>query len=122
MAEGERSLLEGWHDVWLFRFLLNMLGYSTIIVPGYMLIKYFKRTNYLDTGGGRAELIVKLLLLPLHPLTAASTCSVLEPAPFYTCFIPALFKCRFCFVLSLSFPISRSRYVLPLHQGLRVRQ
>lgn len=52
MAEGELSLLEGWHDVWLFRFLLNMLGYSTIIIPGYLLIKYFKRVNYLETGHG----------------------------------------------------------------------
>lgn len=48
-AEGS-SLLEGWHDVWLFRFLVNMLGYSTIIIPGYLLISYFKRSNYLETG------------------------------------------------------------------------
>lgn len=48
----EESLLEGWHDVWLFRFLVNMLGYSTIIIPGYFLISYFKRTNYLETGLG----------------------------------------------------------------------
>lgn len=49
-AEEESSLLGGWHEVWLFRFLVNVLGYSTIIVPGYLLISYFKRTNYLDTG------------------------------------------------------------------------
>uniref|UniRef100_A0A3Q1BNS4 Uncharacterized protein n=1 Tax=Amphiprion ocellaris TaxID=80972 RepID=A0A3Q1BNS4_AMPOC len=46
----ESSLLDGWHDVWLFRFLINMLGYSTIIIPGYLLISYFKRTNYIETG------------------------------------------------------------------------
>ncbi|KAM9840032.1 adenosine 3'-phospho 5'-phosphosulfate transporter 1 [Aulostomus maculatus] len=51
-AEEEVSLLEGWRDVWLFRFLINMLGYSTIIIPGYLLISYLKRTNYLDTGSG----------------------------------------------------------------------
>ncbi|KAE8286650.1 Adenosine 3'-phospho 5'-phosphosulfate transporter 1 [Larimichthys crocea] len=52
VAAEESSLLEGWNDVWLFRFLVNMLGYSTIIIPGYLLISYFKRTNYLETGSG----------------------------------------------------------------------
>lgn len=50
VASNESSLLDGWHDVWFFRFLINVLGYSTIIVPGYLLICYFKRINYLETG------------------------------------------------------------------------
>lgn len=53
VAAEESSLLEGWHEVWLFRFLVNVLGYSTIIIPGYLLISYFKRTNYLETGLGK---------------------------------------------------------------------
>lgn len=52
VAAEESSLLEGWHDVWPLRFLVNILGYSTIIIPGYFLISYFKRTNYLETGLG----------------------------------------------------------------------
>lgn len=52
VAAEESSLLEGWQDVWFFRFLVNMLGYSTIIIPGYLLISYFKRINYLETGLG----------------------------------------------------------------------
>ncbi|KAM9704215.1 adenosine 3'-phospho 5'-phosphosulfate transporter 1 [Menidia menidia] len=59
-AEGnDSSLLDGWHDVWLFRFLVNLLGYSTIIVPGYLLISYFKRSNYLDTGSGLCYPVIK---------------------------------------------------------------
>lgn len=58
-AEEESSLLESWHDVWLFRFLVNVLGYSTIIIPGYLLISYFKRTNYLDTGSGCLYPVIK---------------------------------------------------------------
>lgn len=50
VASDESSLLDGWYDVWFFRFLINVLGYSTIIVPGYLLICYFKRINYLETG------------------------------------------------------------------------
>ncbi|KAM8846772.1 adenosine 3'-phospho 5'-phosphosulfate transporter 1 [Synchiropus picturatus] len=58
-AEEEASLLEGWRDVWFFRFLVNMLGYSTIIIPGYLLISYFKRINYLDTGSGICFPLIK---------------------------------------------------------------
>ncbi|XP_044026003.1 adenosine 3'-phospho 5'-phosphosulfate transporter 1 [Siniperca chuatsi] len=59
VAAEESSLLEGWHDVWLFRFLVNMLGYCTIIIPGYLLISYFKRSNYLETGSGICYPIIK---------------------------------------------------------------
>ncbi|KAL3979607.1 Ras and EF-hand domain-containing protein [Sarotherodon galilaeus] len=55
----EPSLVDGWHDVWLFRFLVNILGYSTIIIPGYLLISYFKRTNYAETGSGFCFPLIK---------------------------------------------------------------
>ncbi|CAK6962736.1 adenosine 3'-phospho 5'-phosphosulfate transporter 1 [Scomber scombrus] len=58
-AEEESSLLEGWRDVWLFRFLINILGYSSIIIPGYLLISYFKRHNYLETGSGICFPLIK---------------------------------------------------------------
>lgn len=53
------SLLDGWQDMWLFRFLLNVLGYATIIIPGYFLISYFKRINYLETGRGLCFPVIK---------------------------------------------------------------
>ncbi|KAG1941878.1 adenosine 3'-phospho 5'-phosphosulfate transporter 1 [Pimephales promelas] len=53
------SLLDGWQDVWLFRLFLNVLGYATIIIPGYFLISYFKRVNYLETGRGLCFPLIK---------------------------------------------------------------
>lgn len=50
VAAQESGLLDSWYDFWFIRFLVNVLGYSTIIVPGYLLICYFKRINYLETG------------------------------------------------------------------------
>eukprot|EP00092_Neocalanus_flemingeri_P107816 GFUD01138386.1.p1 GENE.GFUD01138386.1~~GFUD01138386.1.p1 ORF type:complete len:506 (+),score=138.74 GFUD01138386.1:120-1637(+) len=35
---------------WLLSLLLNMIGYATIFVPGYYVIKYVRKTNYLETG------------------------------------------------------------------------
>ncbi|KAM7367737.1 hypothetical protein PAMP_014017 [Pampus punctatissimus] len=58
-AEEESSPLEGWQDVWLFRFFVNILGYSTIIIPGYLLISYFKRSNYIETGSGICYPVIK---------------------------------------------------------------
>ncbi|XP_034836026.1 adenosine 3'-phospho 5'-phosphosulfate transporter 1 isoform X1 [Maniola hyperantus] len=33
---------------WVFRLLLNLFGYSTVLVPCYVLYKYLERTNYFD--------------------------------------------------------------------------
>ncbi|XP_052391880.1 adenosine 3'-phospho 5'-phosphosulfate transporter 1-like [Carassius gibelio] len=55
----DASLLGGWQDVWLFRLFLNVLGYATIIIPGYFLISYFKRNNYLETGRGLCFPLIK---------------------------------------------------------------
>lgn len=65
-AAEELSLLEGWQDVWLFRFLVNLLGYATIIIPGYLLIRYFKRTSYLETG--LTPILPCSSLLPKKPI------------------------------------------------------
>lgn len=60
LAESDgSSVLEGWQDMWLFKFLLNVLGYATILIPGYFLISYFKRINYLETGRGLCFPVIK---------------------------------------------------------------
>ncbi|XP_013149272.1 PREDICTED: adenosine 3'-phospho 5'-phosphosulfate transporter 1-like [Papilio polytes] len=33
---------------WCFRLLLNLVGYSTILVPGYILYKYLHSTQYFE--------------------------------------------------------------------------
>ncbi|XP_020784992.2 LOW QUALITY PROTEIN: adenosine 3'-phospho 5'-phosphosulfate transporter 1 [Boleophthalmus pectinirostris] len=58
-SQAEASFLNTWQEFWLFRFLVNVLGYSTIIIPGYLLIRYFKRSNYLDTGSGLCFPVIK---------------------------------------------------------------
>ncbi|XP_072105036.1 adenosine 3'-phospho 5'-phosphosulfate transporter 1 isoform X1 [Mobula birostris] len=43
---------EVWTDFWVVRFVINLAGYATILLPGYLLVQYFKRTNYLERGRG----------------------------------------------------------------------
>ena len=37
-------------ELWFSRLLMNLMGYSTILVPAYFIIKYFKRIKYNETG------------------------------------------------------------------------
>ncbi|CAH1792381.1 unnamed protein product [Owenia fusiformis] len=46
-AEGATvGVFSKFQDFWLFRLLLNLIGYATIIVPGYFLIQYLKKIKY----------------------------------------------------------------------------
>ncbi|KAK6999982.1 adenosine 3p-phospho 5p-phosphosulfate transporter 1 [Biomphalaria glabrata] len=40
-----------WKDFWLFRLALNLLGYATIFVPGFLLIKHLKKIKYNEIAG-----------------------------------------------------------------------
>ena len=35
---------------WLVSLTLNLLGYATVFLPGYYVIKYVRAINYLDVG------------------------------------------------------------------------
>lgn len=62
MAAGEAfppALQDAWGDFWLFRFFVNAAGYASIVVPGFLLIQYFKRRNYLETGRGICFPVIK---------------------------------------------------------------
>ncbi|NXC21622.1 S35B2 protein, partial [Corythaeola cristata] len=62
MATGEEippALQDSWGDFWLFRFVVNAAGYASIVVPGFLLIQYFKRRNYLETGRGICFPVIK---------------------------------------------------------------
>ncbi|XP_029448741.1 adenosine 3'-phospho 5'-phosphosulfate transporter 1 isoform X2 [Rhinatrema bivittatum] len=52
-------LHDSWADFWLVRFLFNIAGYATIVIPGFLLIQYFKRRNYLESGRGICFPLVK---------------------------------------------------------------
>lgn len=62
----DSSLFFGWQDVWIFRLFLNVLGYATIIIPGYFLIVYFKRVNYLETGLLKKRLVFSPRLISVQ--------------------------------------------------------
>ncbi|XP_014672364.1 PREDICTED: adenosine 3'-phospho 5'-phosphosulfate transporter 1-like [Priapulus caudatus] len=40
-----------WQDFWMYRLLVNLLGYATIILPGYLILRYLKRSNYIERAG-----------------------------------------------------------------------
>ena len=42
----EKFLPADYVDFWFLRLTLNLIGYGTIIVPGYLLIQYYRRIRY----------------------------------------------------------------------------
>ena len=40
-----------WKDFWVFRLLLNLIGYGTIIVPGYIIIRYLRGGDFIKQTG-----------------------------------------------------------------------
>lgn len=49
-GETPEATPESWTQQWFFRFLVNAAGYASFMLPGYLLVRYFKRKNYLETG------------------------------------------------------------------------
>src|SRR6218665_1968315 len=62
-----------WMNAWVFQLLLNLCGYASVIVPGYVLIQVVRRSRYLEKSGessfnfmdhntvGHDSLLVKVL-------------------------------------------------------------
>ena len=40
-----------WTDFWIVRLGLNLLGYASIIVPAWLVIRYVRSSGYLERGG-----------------------------------------------------------------------
>ncbi|XP_061163299.1 adenosine 3'-phospho 5'-phosphosulfate transporter 1-like [Saccostrea echinata] len=38
-------------DFWIIRFVINLLGYATVFVPGAIIINYLRKIKYNETGG-----------------------------------------------------------------------
>lgn len=49
-GESPEAPPQSWTQLWLFRFLLNVAAYASFMVPGYLLVQYLRRKNYLETG------------------------------------------------------------------------
>ena len=58
------SMLASLSEFWLFRLLLNLCGYATIFVPGYLLIRYVKNTQYLERSSKLNNLLRKASNIP----------------------------------------------------------
>lgn len=39
------------HSAWIVHGIRNVLGYSTVFLPGFIIYKYVKKTNYLNVSG-----------------------------------------------------------------------
>ncbi|KAM7289210.1 adenosine 3'-phospho 5'-phosphosulfate transporter 1 [Ixodes scapularis] len=56
-------------DSWIFRLFINILGYSSVICPGALVIYYVKKTKYFEGKGasGFASRLLRLFVLGSEP-------------------------------------------------------
>ncbi|EEC14079.1 UDP-galactose transporter, putative, partial [Ixodes scapularis] len=55
-------------DSWIFRLFINILGYSSVICPGALVIYYVKKTKYFEgKGNGFASRLLRLFVLGSEP-------------------------------------------------------
>ena len=52
-----------WKDFWVFRLFLNLIGYGTIIVPGYIIIRYLRGSDFIKQTGMYVDDYVKHILI-----------------------------------------------------------
>ena len=80
-AQGWGGEMEAWTESWLARLLLNLAGYATVLLPGYLFILYTRRTGYLERAGrgpclisnrnGEESSVPLTHLQPMEPGTTA---------------------------------------------------
>jgi len=58
----DTAILSSFEDSWVFRLCLNLLGYATIFVPGFLIFKFVKKSNYLERTG-KSKNSYKMLIL-----------------------------------------------------------
>lgn len=47
----ERTPLDLLKEFWMFRLFLNVFGYATVILPGFLLLRWLKTSGYLEKSG-----------------------------------------------------------------------
>lgn len=52
-----------WEEFWLFRLIINLLCYASIVLPSYLLMQYLKKSDYLEKGQGAFASFLRLLVL-----------------------------------------------------------
>ena len=50
IAEGLSSNLQAIQEFWLVNFILNLLGYAVLILPGYFLVRWLQRLPQVERG------------------------------------------------------------------------
>lgn len=67
-AAGEKTWISELHQYWVFRLFLNLMGYATIIVPGYLIIRYIRQSTYMEKAGdGVTSFCVRLCVYGQEP-------------------------------------------------------
>ena len=51
VPENQPLVVETMSYAWIESLLVNACGYASVIIPGFLLVHYLKRSNYLEQHG-----------------------------------------------------------------------
>lgn len=90
-------------DSWMFRLFVNLLGYSTVIIPGGLIIYYVKKTRYLENkGNGFLLRLLRLFVLGNETdkpsLELGGTTDSAPHRPSSRTFLNEMFVLGYCFL------------------------
>ncbi|MEJ1277069.1 polypeptide N-acetylgalactosaminyltransferase 4 [Cricetulus griseus] len=66
-GESPEAPLQSWTQLWFFHFFLNVAGYASFMVPGYLLVQYLRWKNYMETRRGLCFPLVKACVFGNKP-------------------------------------------------------
>lgn len=50
VARGLSDSFQAFQEFWLGNFILNVLGYAVLIIPGYLLVRWLQRLPQVERG------------------------------------------------------------------------
>lgn len=51
ISSSKTIITNNFNNTWVFRLILNLLGYATVFIPGYIIFKFVKKTKYFERSG-----------------------------------------------------------------------
>ncbi|ODM97575.1 Adenosine 3'-phospho 5'-phosphosulfate transporter 1 [Orchesella cincta] len=78
-----QSAAQSLNASWVYRLFANLLGYGVVFIPGYIIIKYIHRINYIDRSRKQTNLKKGLLMATstaMHLWTGRRANSILRPS------------------------------------------
>ncbi|XP_050715601.1 adenosine 3'-phospho 5'-phosphosulfate transporter 1-like isoform X2 [Eriocheir sinensis] len=92
--------LSSFSESWIASLILNLLCYATVFVPGYLLIRYFKKSKYIERAGSGlfSRVVTSCVFGQSYDKLATTDPAHSRPTPPEKSFSSKCLQLSFCFL------------------------